>query len=258
MNHSFLPAIGSDKCMTCKYPELAHTEQAQCDCCPSVGKVHIYATMLMCDTCIAREKEHEAKSEERLTLFQIRENALNRALAEARLIDNGIQVKTDLFNAATTSIVDLKKVIDEDQSITNKPYALASELMKRFTHYKQAVFELNQQVIEAGNQQKAIQVYLNQLANQLRQEEREKLKIADISYKPGAIKPEKPKAIRVSKKIDKTELRKFANQLSVDLGVNIPEYHLQMLVVQKGISVEQAADILRRSINEAKSESTNQ
>jgi DNA integrity scanning protein DisA with diadenylate cyclase activity len=119
--------------------------------------------------------------------------------------------------------------------------------MKRFTHFKSVVFELNQQIVEAGNKQKAIQVYLNQLSNSLRQDEREKLRIADISYKPTSIKSVTPKSIKTvttSKKIDKVELRKYAAELGVS------EFTLQMIVVQKGISVATAANLIRNSIKE--------
>lgn len=248
MNHSFTPIIGINKCAICTYDERAHSDLAQCDCCPNIGPVQIYSTMLMCETCIAREKEHESRSDERLTLHKIRENALNRAIAEARQINDSILVRTDIFNTETTSITNLKKVIDEDASISNKPYALAEELLRQFNHFKQVIFERNQEIVEANNKQKAIQVYLNSLANQLRTEEREKLKIQDINYKPAA--PVKPRLIKTGRgKFDKIELRKYATELGIG------EFILQAFVVQKGITVEQAANILRQSIAKAKSES---
>ena len=108
---------------------------------------------------------------------------------------------------------------------------------------------MNQKIVEAGNEQKAIQVYLNQLANTLRVEEREKIKLTDINYKPTATKITTPKPVKTSaKKIDKVELRKYAAELGVS------EFTLQMVVVSKNLTVEAAANILRRSINESKSE----
>jgi DNA integrity scanning protein DisA with diadenylate cyclase activity len=119
--------------------------------------------------------------------------------------------------------------------------------MQRFSHFKQVVFELNQQIVEAGNQQKAIQIYLNQLANTLRQEEREKLRISDINYKPQPVKIEKPKPVKVTaKKLDKAELRKYAAELQVS------EFMLQQIVIAKGVTVADAAKLLRQSINRAK------
>lgn len=198
-----------------------------------------------CDSCAEIEIQRQVDS---VRQRQMELTPVESAVIESSKLDSTIQVRTDLFNAATKAIVDLKAAIDTDESIVNKPYALAETLMTRFLHFKQVVFELNQQIVEAGNQQKSIQIYLNGLANQLRAEEREKLQIANINYKPGPVKISKPVVKKVTKKLDKAELRKFASELGVS------EFTLQMLVVQKGVSVEEAARILRHSINAAKSE----
>lgn len=173
---------------------------------------------------------------------------INEVLTKARDIDNRVQVRTDLFNAATVSIVELKKAIDSDDKIQNKPFALASTLTERFNHYKQVIFELNEKVVEASNQQKAIQIYLNNLANSLRAEEREKLKLQDINYKPRDIKmPVTPKAIKMSnKRLDKVELRKYASLLG------IAEFTLQMIVIQKNLTVVQAYELIKRNLAAAK------
>ncbi len=210
-----------------------------------------YGNMWFCDGCWGKEElstktnQSPEKQQERVDALQ-----LNNAIKQSRQIDESVQIHTDLFNAETMAIVELKKAIDSDESIVNKPFALAEEILKRFQRDKELIFNANQAISEAGNRQKAAQVYLNQLANQLRSEEREKLRLADISYKPSPPKLDKPKAIKTAaKKIDKVELRKYAAELSVS------EFTLQMLVVSKGISVEAAANMLRRSIKEAQSES---
>lgn len=231
-------------------------KMGDCEACDSVDvsiKIH-YGNMWFCDECWKKELEAQAENMSpenvaiRLNELEKRnteKDKMNETLRQAQMIDNSIQVKTDLFNAATVSIIELKNSIDSDDTVTNKPYTLAKELMDRFTHFKSTIFELNQRIIEAGNQQKAIQVYLNQLANTLRVEEREKLKIADISYKPTATKISSPKPIKVSTKLNKVELRKYAAELGIS------EFTLQMIVVQKGITVDAAAKMLRVSINSA-------
>ncbi len=252
VNHSFIPSIGNGTiCAKCHKDAISHTNEAVCECCPNIGPVElVFGGILMCKSCY--KKELSLQNENRKPENQAaRINQMNASLQKARDIDNSIQISSDIFNAKTVAILDLKKLIDDNETITNKPYALASELTERFTHLKNIIFEANKSVIDATNEQKAIQVYLNNLANQLRVEEREKLKIADINYKPPVVKPSTPKHIKTSsaKKLDKAELRKYA----MELGVN--EFTLQMLVVSKGITVEQAANMLRKSINEAKSES---
>lgn len=217
--------------------------------CGSVTNVTpVFGNMLMCPDC--KEIEDKAyKANNTPEMQQSRVDSMNITLELSREIDNNIQVRTDLFNAATVSIVELKSAIDSDDSIINKPYALASELKDRFEHFKSVVFELGEKIVDAGNQQKAIQVYLNNFANQLRVEEREKLKIADINYQPTKPKSIKVPSVRVSKKLDKMELAKYAKELGIS------EFTLQMVCVSQGIPLETAANKLRKSINEAKSES---
>lgn len=253
MNHTFIPsALSAVVCATCKKDAIAHTDMATCEACENVGPVELlYGTMLMCESCRDKEKSLQAANNTPVKVSERIENVdfKNRILEQAKQIDDNIQVRTDLFNAATVSIVELKSAIDADDNITNKPYELAKVLSDRFNHFKQVTFDLSEKLLAAGNEQKAIQVYLNQLANQLRAEEREKLKIQDINYKPVAVKTIKPAAIKTAKKkLDKAELKKYATEL----GIN--EFTLQMLVVSKGLTVEQAANMLRKSINEAKSE----
>lgn len=229
-----------------------------CDAKDVIISLH-YGNMWFCNECWEKEIKHTethmspASQELRVQESNAKQIALHEvAIQASRAVDNSIQVRTDLFNAATVSILDLKKTIDENTSIENKPYALATELMARFEHHKQVVFEMQQKIVEAGNEQKAIQVYLNQLANTLRVEEREKLKISDISYQPTKVKPVKPATIKTTgtnkaaKKLDKVELRKYAAELGIS------EYTLQMVVVSKGITVEAAAEILKKSIAASK------
>jgi hypothetical protein len=212
-------------------------------------KLH-YGNMWFCDSCWTKEEKSTLENESS-EVIQLRvdtvnaSHSLNDAVKESNRIDSTINVRTDLFNAATVAIMDLKRAIDNDPLIENKPYRLAETLKNRFEHYKQVVFELNEKIVEAGNNQKAIQIYLNNLANQLRADEREKLKIADISYSTKPIKST-VKKITTSKKIDKVELRKFASELGIS------EFTLQMVVVQKGISVADAAFLLKKSIESVK------
>lgn len=223
--------------------------------CEVTENLRSYAGMIVCESCY--QKEMEAQAENKLLAEQrvqqsndaVKTNALNRALAASQSIDAAVTLRSDIFNAATTSIADLKSAIDNDPTITNKPFALAEELTKRFEHFQKVAFDAQETVVQATNNQKAIQTYLNTLANTLRQEEREKLKIQDINYKPQAVKPVKPAAIKTAKKkLDKAEIRKYAAELGVS------EFTLQMLCVG-GLTIEQAANKLRKSINESKSES---
>lgn len=206
-----------------------------------------YGNMWFCDDCWKLE-------EEAVKVNQLPENQEARVIASkdetlklAATIDNNIQVRTDLFNAATVAIVELKKVIDDSPLITNKPYALAEALKARFEHFKTVVFQLNEQLIDAGNNQKAIQIYLNNMANQLRAEEREKLKLADLSYQPKS--PTKPTVRKISTqkvKIDKTELAKYVKEIGVS------EFMFIQIVNTRKCTLAEAAEIIKKSLEAAK------
>lgn len=249
MDHSFIPSqFNSSVCAKCKYDEISHTGRATCECCSNSGVMNIFTDMLMCSSCIEKEmiaiNNHQTpdKQESRAKEYQI--NSLNDFLQRSRDIDDRIQIRQDIFNAQTIAIVELKTAIDADDSITNKPFALAEELDRRYKHLKQVIFEENEKQIERGNEQKAIQIYLNNLANQLRVEEREKLKLTDISYKPNDKKPV-VKKINL-KKFDKTELRLKAKEIGV------PESVLQMIVVNKNMTIQQAAEHLTKVMTNVK------
>ena len=164
-------------------------------------------------------------------------------------IDTSIRTPIDFFNARMTSIQVLKKEIDEDLSIENKQYYLADFLIRRFRHLKEVLYPQKKLELEnVAAEQRAIQVYLQNLADTLRIEEREKLRIADLSYKPTPPRVIKPPQIKRSK-IDKVELKRLAGELGV------AEYNLQMVAISKGVSINEAAEVIRTMLEAAKKES---
>jgi hypothetical protein len=217
---------------------------AVCECCPAIGSVEIFADMALCTNCYANElnavKEHQTvdKQESRLTEYQT-----NEALNKARKIDEQVQLRTDIFNAETVAIVEIKSLIDSDPSITNKPYALASMLTERYLHFKKVIFEMGEAQIEKQNQQRAIQTYLNSLANSLRIEEREKLKISDINYQPSAPKLtiSKPKA---RKTFDKVEVAKWAGECGLPMAT------FQMMCTQRNLQPKEMAYEFNKTVNQ--------
>lgn len=256
MNHPFLPShTSADICGRCKFPRIAHTNEAECEACGNKAPVEIrYGNMLMCATCWS--KEMELKNSPITAGSPItNEKAYNmqtQMLEEAKRIDHAIEVRSDIFNATTTSIMDIKKLIDENPEITNKPFTLAEQLLDRLTHFRKVGFELSEQLVENNNQQRAIQQYLNTLSNQLRAEEREKIKLKDINYNPSAIKPRAPKSISTTgttpkKKLDKSLVKKYATELGIS------EFMLHTVAIGKGGDVEAAYKTIKASIEAAKS-----
>jgi hypothetical protein len=233
LNHSFLAsALDNTKCQLCTGSLEVHGKNVQCEACNNVGSVeqwHVNGrVMFICYECLSKEKQVKV-----VDIMERRER-----------LDNQIQYREEVFNAEIVSISELKSAI-YDSDIENKPYILAEQLMLRYNHFKQVIFDANQLAVDSANKQRAIQTELNQIANSLRQEEREKLRIQDINYKPQTVNlkkittPKKPK-------LDKKEIA----ALSREHG--IPEYMIQMVASQKNISPKEALVQIKESISTAK------
>lgn len=218
-----------------------------CECCPNQGQNYVkYMTMIMCPSCHEKElslqKESAALAEHRA--IEVNAPIIEFNLNRIQQIDQSIQIKSDIFNAETVSIIECKKVIDADKTIENKNFALAKLVSNRINHFKKVIFEKNEELIELSNKQRAVQIYLNNLANSLRAEEREQIKLADINYKPPVVKLGQSKPINLAKpkKYDKTELNKWANAIGVPMSV------IQMVCIAKNMTPEQAANSLKENM----------
>jgi hypothetical protein len=203
--------------------------------------------MWMCPSCLDKNKrlqaESEATADQRVQAERDRSNevvAVNKILREAQAIDAKIEVKTDLFNAETISILELQKAIADDVSITNKSGHLAEILLKRYQGYKEKIFANQQENVDLANKQRAIQHSLNELKNKLTEAERAKYQLLDVNYKPNQVKisnkpinsPARPK------KYDKAEIAKAAAR------ANVPTSVIQMICVAKNMTPMQASDSL--------------
>lgn len=222
-----------------------------------------YGNLPMCNPCWEKEQVLQAENMSpenvaaRLEASRSVKTVESNVIEMSQKIDNSIEVRSDIFNAKTQAILDLKAAIDNDVAIENKPYALAEVLTTKFKHLTGVIFEASDTIMDANNEQRAIQSFLNTFSNQLRNEEREKLKIADINYPVLPVKAPGVKKIKTTgtkqtkipahrQKFDKEALRKYAGELGV------PEMHLQQIVLMRGVTVEAAADILREMLNKMK------
>jgi len=227
MNHSFNPSVDPYKCSKCHRLQMDHSNLAICEACPFIGPCELYPDytgMLLCASCIEKEeliRNSPAKQQERIN---------NLKLESSRALDYSIQVKEDIFNAQTVSINELKTVIDGDATITNKHFHLANELTVRYKHFSKVIFDKQAEIIEESNKQRAVQSYLNTLSNKLRLEEREKLKLNDMSYTPHEKPISKPKSINPVKKFDKNELVRCSNESGFPMAV------IQMICVKKNMT----------------------
>lgn len=196
MNHIFL-ASSSDKsiCQVCTRSFLAHTKAATCESCGKMGECEWYkeANELLCWVCKDSQIEQViAKANESAEVNR----PINAIIAEAAEIDRNIKYNGDFYNAKTVAIVDLKKAIEADSTITNKSHELQRVMMTRFAHLKSVVFELDKQKHDAVVEQLVIGKTLRELGNDLRTEYREALKNSDNAYQPVAPVVAKPKLVK--------------------------------------------------------------
>jgi hypothetical protein len=213
------------------------SQLAECGICHKEKEcTHFTSNLLMCAECLITQQAFEKQivdgAEERVMA--------SRIAAEARQIDSNIKVSSDIFNAKTITIHKIKTAIDADPEVVNKNFALAQLIEERFIHLKDIIFSRRQEIVEAENEQKAIQVYYNDLAKRLRQEERDRIKLNDTQYKPLEPVIRKPKAINI-KKFNKDEITRVA----ADTGISV--VILQMLCVAKGLSPVDAARLYKET-----------
>ncbi len=289
MNHEFMlnpntPDI--DKCIECGYPSIKHGDNAPCDCCDKTGNLQIFGKnnqmMLLTRDCMEREKalleaqiaspEYQAKhrefmsipnQEQRLENYKNITNPYDQLIGQARKIDEQLHLSSDIFTAKTVPIEDIRKAIwaNPDIAPDKKFFEFVSECKRRITHLQTVIFDLDKKKIEAYSEQKAWHVTMNDYANKLRADEREALKISDITYDVKMPKPITPKAIKTKlpTKDSKKELRDMTAAFNKELKeagikMEVPEFMVQGLIVSKNWTVEQAIGHLRRTLKEGLSE----
>jgi hypothetical protein len=285
MNHEFMPHPSDEnKCIECGYPELKHGDNAPCDCCEKTGNLQIFmlgrSQALLTRDCMEREKavieaeiaspEFKARHTEfmspanmdaRLQAHNAITNPYNKLIGEARKIDDQLHLSSDIFTAKTVPIEELRKAIWANTEIPQdkKFFEFVAECKRHINKLQTVIFDLDKQKIEAYSEQKAWHVAMNDYANKLRHDEREALKIQDITYDVKMPKPVTPRAIKLSsKRPSKIELRKAVNDLNQELvGTGkdgFAESTVDLLIISKNWTLEQAINFLRRSAKEGLSE----
>ena len=125
-------------------------------------------------------------------------------------IDATIKISTDIFNAKTIAIHEIKKAIDEDPAIPadQKHFTLAKLLEARYDKLVDIIFSANATKTEAENEQRAIQTHYNDLGKRLKDEERAKIRLKDATYKPieKVVVDKTPKAPKL-KKVELNDVR---------------------------------------------------
>jgi hypothetical protein len=178
----------------------------------------------MCPTCLKAELDTRAA------------NATEKQVERVREVS--IPSRQDYFNNRTNAIIERRKAIDADASIEDKGWTEAQELHDWLLASRDALFAAHQEVIRITNEQSAAQVRMNQIANQLRKDQQELLKLRDFNYKPIVVqKPVKTATVTKTPKFDRVALAR----VSKDSG--IPDFVLQAICQAKKVTPEDAVKI---------------
>lgn len=225
-------------------------DQKSCDCCDyeydfarfidnekpwQLGPCRKYrGNMVMCPSCLQKEIALQIESAKTADV----------RVTEARNLE-ALNTTLDIHNSHLASINELKAGIESDESIPNaqKKFALASTLDKRFKKLLELQNEHNQALKTILEEQKSIQLYYNDLAKQLRDDERGKLSLMDVTYKPPAKSP-KPKAVTV-KKYDPKECARLIAEAGLPSATLAA---VQMLVVAKNMTPVDAVRQLKEKM----------
>jgi len=186
--------------------------------------------MMMCSDCLAKQ------------------NAAITTIETAVKIDQSVQIKTDLFNAATVAAVELRGAVQADASISDddKNFRYAEMCLERFNHMQSVIFqtrteatELMERLNKQENEARMWQTQVQTTAATLRQELRDKFKAMDVTYSPVSVKTPKPKAVKAPSKNTASQ-RQAIHDAAKKYNVSAPLLSM-MLLNHKSMSPDEAA-----------------
>lgn len=244
MNHSFSSSIiDSLKCKICKRPELDHGPNAECEVCSKHGDCLDVNGILMCSDCLEKETKLFPNKHENQVAYSNPDNVnpIVKLAESIKQSDARISSRPEFFNAETISIDEIRKQLEQDNTITNKRFELAKIVQQRVIDFEKSIFEADQKRFELNDRQQANRVYLQNLAAQLTSEERDKVRLKDINYPISQPKLQTPKAPSTKAKSNKEELREAAGKYGIDVSA------IQTVCIARNLSVSQAIELMKKT-----------
>lgn len=206
------------------------TRKGDCDCCTTTDVMltqsKFDAGMMQCAECAAKEA---------------RTITAQQTIDTARKIDASIELKADIFNAATVSFVELEAAVMNDDSIPadQKNYKVAELAAERIEKLNPVIFEAEQAVIKLKNERYMWLENTQKTVAKLRVDQQAKFKLHNINYKPEApskkVKTVTPAGPSRKVTFDKAAVYAAAKKYGV------PAAQVQSIIVSKGLSAEGAA-----------------
>lgn len=228
---------------------LKASKIGECETCSKTDTkvIEQYPRMWMCEECVEKEEaaekirmspENQAKRVQDMNAQMAQTNSI---LEVSRKIDMSIQVKADVFNAATVAAVELKQGIINDPEIPTdkKDIVYADTCAERYLHLKEVIFGRREELLQMENEMRMWQIQARQHAARLSAELREKFAQADttISYPAKPVKTVKPAKEHKpkAKSLDKQALLDASKKYDVSMSI------IQTLVAAKNLTPEWAA-----------------
>jgi len=209
---------------------LNNIRKGDCDCCPktdvmltpSLFDIH----MMQCDDCAAKEA---------------RTQAAQQTIDTARKLDDSIELKADIFNAATVSFVELEAAVMNDDAIPadQKNYKVAELADERIKKLNPVIFEAEEALLKLKNERYMWIEQTQKVVAKLRVDHQAKFKQYNMNYKPEApskkVKTVTPAGPSRKVTFDKAAVYAAAKKYGV------PAAQVQSIIVSKGLSAEGAA-----------------
>jgi hypothetical protein len=210
------------------------TKVGDCETCIESKQVELTPLndMWMCITCFTAESE----------VMERNKQVSVKIIEESRKIDSKIELKQDIFNAATVSFTELAAAIAQNADIPaeKKNYTLATECASRLEILNKAIFEEEAALTAKKNERHAWLINTQNVAARLHEKEREKFKQYEINYKPQPVKKIKPQTVKAPKdKAAKTFDKKALYEACKKY--NVPAAQVQSLIISRNMSAEDAA-----------------
>lgn len=141
-------------------------------------------------------------------------------------IHGNIKQYTDFFNAKIASIIEMKQLIDNDNSVAReqKQYELARQLRMRVQYLSKVLFQFQHGQLEVAGEIKSIQSYIND-SNNFRKEIRDGFAISNPNFIPQPIKSNVPKETKPKAKKQTIE-DKLAEGYAKRMNVSIERARL--------------------------------
>ncbi len=204
----------------------------QCEVCDkeNIEVVNTPGNIEMCAQCKADDDKIREQTK-----------SVDMIINQSKEINSHIELKQDIFNAATVPVIQVKAAIDADESIPadQKEYKFTQYCYEQFLHMQKVAFDKKQEYEAAENEKRMWQAQAQSAAGKLRMELREHFKNLNMNYNPSpakVVKPATPGKPKVKKPSAK-ECREAA--IKYNIAAMAPQ--VQMMTITRNLSAEDAA-----------------